>query len=579
MKKLFLLTIFQIILLSFLTAQCKSGDCKNGTGIYIYPSGAKYIGQFKNGEIHGSGACYYTDGKKYQGQWANRYPEGRGTMTFADGATWTGAWKRGHPIDKRGKIIKDLFPGKDDEIAEDNIQSGCLKGDCKDGQGVFAYADGSKYDGQFINGQIDGFGTFHFVNGDKYIGSFKKGHSHGKGTFYHKDGTKTTGDWSEGEYVGNPVIEAGREGCIAGDCDNARGTYVYEKGEAKYDGMFKNELPHGQGVVYYSNGERYKGNWAYGSFFGFGSLFTLDGAEVKGWWVKGNYMGIDKPQDFDEILASAGGNEAEEDIIEEIVEEHTKELSPSELQAAIREKAGFKVYAVIVGIASYNHMPSLRYTDDDAYQMGIFLKSPAGGALPDDQIRLLIDDQATKGNIIKTMKEVFGKAGPNDLVMLYFSGHGLKGSFLPINYDGFNNKLAHEEINRIMGSSNAKYKLCIADACHSGSLFAARSTSELSVLETYYKTLGQSEAGTALLMSSKSDETSLESSGLRQGVFSHYLIRGLKGEADKNTNGIVSISELYNFINHGVKDYTGNRQSPIIKGDYDPNMTVAVTLK
>lgn len=579
MKKLFLLTIFQFILFTFLAAQCKSGDCKNGTGIYIYPSGAKYIGQFKNGEIHGSGACYYTDGKKYQGQWANRYPEGRGTMTFADGATWTGSWKRGHPIDNRGKIIKDLFPGKEDEIAEDNIQSGCLKGDCKSGKGIFAYADGSKYNGQWSEGQIDGFGTFYFVNGDKYVGSFKKGHSHGKGTFYHKNGTKTTGDWDKGEYIGNPVVESGKEGCISGNCDNGKGIYVYEDGEAKYDGTFKNELPHGQGLVTYANGEKYKGTWAYGSFFGLGSLYTLDGAEVKGWWVKGNYMGIDKPGDFSEILANARAQEPEEDLLEEIVEEKVKELSPSELQAAIREKAGFKVYAVVVGIASYNHMPALRYTKDDAYEMGMFLKSPAGGALPDNQIKLLIDEQATKGNIIRTMKDVFGKAGPNDLVMLYFSGHGLKGSFLPINYDGFNNKLPHEEINQIMENSAAKYKLCIADACHSGSLFAARSASELAVLETYYTTLGQSEAGTALLMSSKSDETSLESSGLRQGVFSHYLIRGLKGEADANTNSIVSISELYNFINKGVREYTGNRQTPIIKGDYDPNMTIAVTIK
>ena len=578
MKKLFLLVFFQVFLFSFLSAQCKSGDCKNGTGIYIYPSGAKYIGQFKNGEIHGTGACYYTDGKKYQGGWVNRYPEGRGTMTFADGATWTGSWKRGHPIDKFGEIIENLFPGKEVDIEEDNIQSGCLKGNCKNGEGIYAYADGSKYEGQFVNGQIDGNGTFFFVNGDKYIGGFKKGHSHGKGTFFNIDGTKVSGDWDKGEYLGNPVIQSGSEGCIDGDCDNGSGTYVFEGGEAKYVGSFKNEMAHGKGVIYYSNGEKYSGSWAYDSFFGVGTLHTLDGAKVKGWWVKGNYMGLDKPGDFDEILASAGGA-PDEDIIEEIVEDHVKELSPSELQAAIREKAGFKVYAVVVGIASYNHMPALRYTKDDAYEMGMFLKSPAGGALPDDQIRLLIDEQATKGNIIRTMKEVFGKAGPNDLVMLYFSGHGLKGSFLPINYDGFNNKLPHDEINKIMAESNAKFKLCIADACHSGSLFAARSASELATLETYYETLGQAEAGTALLMSSKSDETSLESSGLRQGVFSHYLIRGLKGEADSNTNSIVSIQELFNFINKGVREYTGNRQTPIIKGDYDPSMTVAVTLK
>ena len=97
-----------------------------------------------------------------------------------------------------------------------------------------------------------------------------------------------------------------------------------------------------------------------------------------------------------------------------------------------------------------------------------------------------------------------------------------------------------------------------------------------SALANYYKTLAQAEAGTALIMSSKSSETSLESSGLRQGVFSHFLIRGLKGEADRDDDKIVSVQELYDFIHGNVRDYTGMRQSPVIQGDYDPKMTVAV---
>ena len=79
-----------------------------------------------------------------------------------------------------------------------------------------------------------------------------------------------------------------------------------------------------------------------------------------------------------------------------------------------------------------------------------------------------------------------------------------------------------------------------------------------------------------MIMSSKADETSLESSGLRQGVFSHFLIRGLKGEADTNKDKVVSVGELFEYINDKVREYTGNRQSPVIKGTYDPKMPVAV---
>jgi uncharacterized caspase-like protein len=235
-----------------------------------------------------------------------------------------------------------------------------------------------------------------------------------------------------------------------------------------------------------------------------------------------------------------------------------------------------KVFAIVVGVASYDHMPVLRYTDDDAYRFYAFLKSVEGGALPDENLRILIDEEATRDNILGNMDELFSEAGPNDLVIFYFSGHGLNGSFLPIDFDGFNNKIAHEEIAAAFNKCKAKFKLCLADACHSGSLIAMRSGEAEPVLSQYYQTLAKSVSGTAVLMSSKAEETSLESSGLRQGVFSHFLIRGLKGEADVNKDKIVSVEELFDFIERNVREYTGNRQSPVIKGTYDPKMPVAI---
>ena len=91
-----------------------------------------------------------------------------------------------------------------------------------------------------------------------------------------------------------------------------------------------------------------------------------------------------------------------------------------------------------------------------------------------------------------------------------------------------------------------------------------------------YDRLAEAAPGTALIMSSKSNETSLESKGLRQGVFSHYLIRGLKGEADRNKDRYVDISELFRFVSQNVQNYTGSQQSPMIEGDYDPEMPVSI---
>jgi hypothetical protein len=498
---------------------CISGDCNNGKGIYIFPSGAAYIGEFVNGQIHGIGVCYYPNKSKYQGNWANRYPEGRGTKISPEGSKWTGDWKKGQPLNEQGEVISELFPNEAKNELEANVQSGCISGDCTDGSGVFAYANGARFEGQFQQGKPNGEGTFIYEDESTYSGSVKEGLYHGTGMLLSASGKKQSGRWDEGSFISNDEI-ASITGCVSGDCKDGYGKMIFD------------------------NGTTYEGNWQAGKYNGNGTLEKYDGAIIQGNWVNGEF--------------AAGGLNQEENI--------------SNSSTFKRPK----VYAVVVGVSSYDHMPTLKYTDDDAYRVYAFLRSPKGGALENDQISILIDEAATKLQIMDAMRNTFAKAGPDDLILLYFSGHGLNGAFLPIDFDGYNNRLDHETIKSLLDESEAKYKICIADACHSGSLLAMKSGSSKSILESYYKSLAQAKEGTALIMSSKSQETSLESQGLRQGVFSHYLIKGLEGAADSGVkDNIITISELFNFVYQNVKEYTGKRQTPVIEGDYDPNMPVS----
>jgi hypothetical protein len=535
---------------------CISGNCKNGKGIYAFRSGALYIGDFKNGEIHGIGVCHYSDGARYSGEWKHRFPDGKGTKIFADGAQRTGYWKKGLAVDDFGQPLYGRDYGNSPNRLE--LQSGCLVGDCSNGEGTFAYPDGSLYKGFFKKGLPSISGTFHYPDGDKYVGAFKRGVPHGIGRLYHKDGTVTSGRWLDGEYIDKlQQTNWSNLGCIRGDCGNGAGTYIFKDG-AKYVGQFANGTPNGEGTVFYTNGERYEGSFIAGAFDGFGVLFQNNGTQVSGLWKGGNYIGSIPSLPAQTQGPSLQGNPGE---------------------PTTRQRPSVRIWAVIVGVAAYNHMPVLRYTDDDAYRIYAFLKSPEGGALADEQIRILIDEDATSFHIKKTMQEVFSNAGENDLVLLYFSGHGLKGAFLPFDFDGFSNKLMHAEVKRLLRDSPAKYKLCVADACHSGSLLGSRSGDLQGTLDDYYDALASAQSGTALIMSSKSNETSLESSGLRHGVFSHFFIRGLKGEADQDNNGTVTVQELFNYVQSNVRTYTRNRQSPVIRGDYDPNLPISFQRK
>ena len=461
-----------------LSAQCITGDCINGQGTFVYPSGAKYVGEFQNRRMHGQGVCQYSDNSKYEGVWKNGYPEGAGKKTLANGEVWIGEWRKGQPYDKNGQLV-DL----------DKPQAATNK---------------------------------------RYTAPERLADKVGSG-----------------------------EGCISGNCYNGQGTYIYKGHSARYIGTFQNNMPAGYGTIVYANGDQYEGNWANGSFQGQGILSLSSGERITGLWDNGIYAGRSStPQTNKPTNRPINNNR-------------------NNYTAPTNNKP-LNIWAVIVGVSTYNHMPTLRYTDDDAYRMYAFMKSPEGGALADDHLRILVDEDATRNNILTALEELFMKAGSNDLVMLYFSGHGLQGSFLPNDFDGFKNKILHEEINSILKRSAAKYKLCIADACHSGSLLAMKGVAAENALAKYYETLAQSAPGTALILSSKSTETSLESSGLRQGVFSHFLIKGLIGEADVNRDNVVSIQELFDYTDYNVRTYTGNRQSPVIRGNFDRNMPAAV---
>ena len=93
------------------------------------------------------------------------------------------------------------------------------------------------------------------------------------------------------------------------------------------------------------------------------------------------------------------------------------------------------IWSVIVGISHYN-VPAIRlnYCDDDAYKLYAFLKSPEGGALPENRIKLLIDEDATKTNIKNTLESIIPKLSEKDVFIFYFSGHGTSNSLLVEDY-------------------------------------------------------------------------------------------------------------------------------------------------
>lgn len=510
-----------ILLIGFISfplfgfSNCIKGNCKNGKGIFVTPEGDRYDGIFKNNKLEGEGRWKSKFGDFYRGSFKNGIVNGRGKLTLTNGDFYIGEFKNGK------------FNGK----------------------GKYSFGNGDSYIGQWRRGKMNGLGTYFFKDGRQRKGEFIEGKLKEESYVDSSPPKASNATFNEGALVTTTDLKHIKKDCTSAYCHNELGVFNYGDG-TRYIGEFKDGIPYGLGRCEFSNGDLYEGEWKKHAPDGRGVLTFASGRKHAAIWEQG----IPKEQLLEDY-----------DYVSKL---KTEDVAFSK---------DVDVYALVVGVATYEHMPSLKYTDDDAYHLYAFLKSPEGGAIPNENIKVLVDDVATKNNILMSMEQLFSKADANDVVLLYLSGHGLEGSFIPSDFDGYHNQLAYNDINEILNKSNAKHKLCIADACHSGSLVASKGSNFAPAVNNYYSILGDLETGgTAMLLSSASNELSLEYSGLRQGVFSHYLMNGLRGAADNNNNKIVTISELYSYMYSNVRVYTQNKQSPILTGNYNRNMPVAV---
>lgn len=553
--------LFLLFLPAFLPAQgkCLKGDCSTGYGEYLYPNGTRYVGNFEHGKPNGKGIMYFANGNKYLGDWVNETRQGKGRLILAEGHTYT------------GEFLNNQFDGQGTmEYANGDVYQGQWKKGFAEGHGLYQFHAGGWYEGEFAHGLFEGQGSFHYPDGSVFTGLWKENKKNGPGRYEYSDGLVYEGEWKEGKAISEnaPLIpdeglfRFGLPNCNLLPCQEGEGSYTYSDG-TYYVGSFHNGIPEGKGSALYPDGRRYEGEWYQHMPNGEGSMYYPDGRVETGQWEDGHLQSLaanEKPTNQPATTDSGlfGQN-------------------PQPGSTPAKDNGSVRIFAVVVGIASYTYMPVLKYTDDDAYRFYSFLRSPDGGAIPDDQIRLLIDDDATAAKIKRAQQELFSRADDNDVILFYYSGHGLPGTFLPVDYDGVNNRLTHREVVNVLEQSAAKHKLVLADACYSGSLpEGVRSPGIDEKLEDFYQAFEDAHSGVALFLSSQADEFSLEDGGLRSGIFSYFLVRGLQGEADADQNGLITITELAAYVTAAVEKYTGRAQRPILKGNFDTQMPVAV---
>jgi len=256
------------------------------------------------------------------------------------------------------------------------------------------------------------------------------------------------------------------------------------------------------------------------------------------------------------------------------------------------------IYAVIVGVAGYHdgQIPNLKFAKKDAQDFYNLLRSPVCGSVPEENIALLVDTLATRANVMKEVISKFSRAHDNDMIIFYFSGHGIGGESSEngylLSYDTeMDNEgataISMDEIKLKIERSQAKMKVSYIDACHAGLFKSAgkglSGDENAAIAHAYQQGLASAGDGNVSFLASSSREESQEPKKFENGVFTYYLIRGLKGEADrfqKNAegynNGVVTISELSAYLINNVEKSTDFKQTPNISGSYDDLFPLSV---
>ena len=151
----------------------------------------------------------FSDGATYEGEVdLRRLPHGRGIYRWANGAVYEGEFRNG------------MRPGRGLLRSQHGARSeGASPSSGKRTKGVYRWANGAIFEGEFQNEKRHGKGTYFLGNGECYEGEFREGEARGSGTYRYPDGRSFEGNFSS--------------------LKSARGTMRYPDGRSE-DGTLEN---------------------------------------------------------------------------------------------------------------------------------------------------------------------------------------------------------------------------------------------------------------------------------------------------------------------------------------------------
>ena len=246
-------------------------------------------------------------------------------------------------------------------------------------------------------------------------------------------------------------------------------------------------------------------------------------------------------------------------------------------------------YALLVGVSDYQdpNINPLRFAHEDATLFQQHLQSPRGGAIPSENIQLLINEQATTAGIRMAVDTLLKTvAGPEDTVLVFVASHGTvdpnTGQGFIVTYDSDPQDLASTALpmadlqNLVQDElSSVKRVQIYVDVCHAGKIGTI--LDKKNRINRVVENLGEADGEIIGFMASEPREVSFEGPqfGGGHGAFTYFLLNALNGAADYGQEGTVILNDMIDYVENKVEEATYDRQHPRRFGDFDRSVIMA----
>ena len=245
----------------------------------------------------------------------------------------------------------------------------------------------------------------------------------------------------------------------------------------------------------------------------------------------------------------------------------------------IRGERNSKRIAIIIGVEKYDNAPDALYSNKDAEVFQKFAHRTLG--ISTSNIKVLIENDAKRLNAIKVLKKWLPKkiTTPNEYeLFVFYSGHGYPSEnqeLYLIPQDGDpelleESALSHKNIVKLIQKTKPKSVTMFIDACYSGQ----SKTGEVLVAGLKQLSAVEINEGVpknfSVFSSSQSNKVSGTIKEAEHGIFSYYLMKGLAGDADLNSDRKITNKELFVYLQDTVSKeaFTQNReQEPILASE------------